>query len=98
MNRNICHEFRFKIFQWPSPDRLGRRLPLLGGMILLSGSSLMLFWSSSPLQMAAIYLLFGMGPVIRKEGFRFGFFLIGAVGVAVLFLFRSLYGRHSADG
>ncbi len=42
-------------------DRMGRRLPLLGGMILLSGSSLMLFWSNSPLQMAAIYLLFGMG-------------------------------------
>jgi DHA1 family multidrug resistance protein-like MFS transporter len=42
-------------------DRLGRRLPLLGGMILLSGSSLMLYWSNSPLQMAAIYLLFGMG-------------------------------------
>ena len=42
-------------------DRLGRRLPLLGGMILLSGSSLMLFWSNSPLQMAAFYLLFGMG-------------------------------------
>ncbi len=42
-------------------DRLGRRLPLLGGMILLSGSSLMLYWSDSPLQMAAIYLLFGMG-------------------------------------
>ena len=42
-------------------DRLGRRIPLLGGMILLSGSSLMLFWSNSPLQMAAIYLLFGMG-------------------------------------
>ncbi len=42
-------------------DRLGRRLPLLGGMILLSVSSLMLYWSNSPLQMAAIYLLFGMG-------------------------------------
>ena len=42
-------------------DRLGRRLPLLGGMVLLSGSSIMLFWSNSPLQMAAIYLLFGMG-------------------------------------
>ena len=42
-------------------DRMGRRLPLLGGMVLLSGSSLMLFWSNSPLQMAAIYLLFGMG-------------------------------------
>ena len=42
-------------------DRTGRRLPLLGGMVLLSGSSLMLFWSNSPLQMAAIYLLFGVG-------------------------------------
>ncbi len=42
-------------------DRTGRRIPLLGGMILLSASSLMLFWSNSPLQMAAIYLLFGMG-------------------------------------
>ena len=42
-------------------DRLGRRLPLLGGMILLAGSSFLLFWSSSPLQMAAIYLFFGIG-------------------------------------
>ena len=42
-------------------DRLGRRLPLLGGMILLSGSSLLLYWCSSPLQMAAVYLLFGIG-------------------------------------
>lgn len=36
----------------------------------------------------------GMGPVIRKEGFRIGFFLIGAVGVAMLFLFRFLYCRY----
>lgn len=42
-------------------DRLGRRLPLLGGMALLAGSSFLLYWSSSPLQMAGIYLLFGVG-------------------------------------
>jgi DHA1 family multidrug resistance protein-like MFS transporter len=42
-------------------DRLGRRLPLLGGMILLAGSSFLLYWSNSPLQMAVIYLLFGVG-------------------------------------
>lgn len=42
-------------------DRLGRRLPLLGGMILLAGSSFLLYWSRSPLQMAFIYLLFGVG-------------------------------------
>lgn len=42
-------------------DRLGRRLPLLGGMMLLAGSSFLLYWSSSPLQMAVIYLLFGVG-------------------------------------
>ena len=42
-------------------DRLGRRLPLLGGMTLLAGSSFLLYWSSSPLQMAVIYLLFGVG-------------------------------------
>jgi len=40
----------------------------------------------------------GMGPVIRERGFRVGFFLIGAVGVAVLFLFRFLYRRHNAAG
>jgi MFS family permease len=42
-------------------DRLGRRLPLLGGLILLAGSSFLLYWSNSPLQMAIIYLLFGVG-------------------------------------
>lgn len=42
-------------------DRFGRRIPLLGGLILLAGSSFLLYWSNSPLQMAAIYLLFGMG-------------------------------------
>jgi DHA1 family multidrug resistance protein-like MFS transporter len=52
------------IFSIPSgllSDRLGRRLPLLGSMALLSGSSMILFFSTSPLQMAAIYLLFGLG-------------------------------------
>ncbi len=42
-------------------DRLGRRLPLLGGLVLLAGSSFLLYWSNSPLQMAGIYLLFGIG-------------------------------------
>lgn len=42
-------------------DRLGRRLPLLAGLFLLAGSSFLLYWSNSPLQMAVIYLLFGVG-------------------------------------
>lgn len=42
-------------------DRLGRRIPLLGGLLLLAGSSFLLYWSNSPLQMAGIYLLFGIG-------------------------------------
>ncbi len=42
-------------------DRLGRRLPLLVGLLLLAGSSFLLYWSNSPLQMAVIYLLFGVG-------------------------------------
>ena len=42
-------------------DRLGRRLPLLVGLILLAGSSFLLYWSHSLLQMAVIYLLFGVG-------------------------------------
>src|SRR6266568_7275173 len=33
-------------------DRLGRRIPLLGGLLLLAGSSFLLYWSNSPLQMA----------------------------------------------
>ena len=42
-------------------DRLGRRIPLLVGLLLLCGSSFLLYWSRTPLQMAAIYLLFGTG-------------------------------------
>ena len=40
----------------------------------------------------------GMGPVIREEGFRAGFVLIGAVGLAALFLFRFLYRRYDVTG
>ena len=40
----------------------------------------------------------GMGMVIKGEGFRFGFFLSGAVGMIVLFLFRFLYRREPAAG
>ncbi len=39
----------------------------------------------------------GMGPVIRGEGFRVGFFLNGAVGVAVLLLFMTLYRRPAPE-
>jgi len=42
-------------------DRFGRRLPLLGSLLLLAGSSFLLYWCSTPLQMAGIYLLFGVG-------------------------------------
>jgi MFS family permease len=42
-------------------DRFGRRLPLLGGLMLLAISSILLYWSSSPRQMGVIYLLFGVG-------------------------------------
>jgi len=42
-------------------DRLGRRLPLLGGLLLLAGSSLLLFQSANLPQMALIYLFFGVG-------------------------------------
>lgn len=42
-------------------DRLGRRLPLLSGLILLASSSFLLYWSDSPLQMGFIYLIFGVG-------------------------------------
>jgi len=42
-------------------DRMGRRLPLLTGLLLLGGSSLLLYLSRTPLQMAGIYLLFGIG-------------------------------------
>lgn len=42
-------------------DRLGRRVPLLAGMLLLSGSSFLLHWCRTPFQMGAVYLLFGVG-------------------------------------
>ena len=42
-------------------DRIGRRRPLLAGLVLLAGSSLLLALSQTPLQMGGIYLLFGVG-------------------------------------
>lgn len=42
-------------------DRFGRRIPLLTSLLLLAGSSFLLYWSDSPLQMGIVYLLFGVG-------------------------------------
>ena len=42
-------------------DRIGRRRPLLIGLLLLSGSSFLLALGQSPLQMGCIYLVFGIG-------------------------------------
>ena len=42
-------------------DRLGRRLPLLGGLLLLAASSVLLYQSENLPQVALIYLFFGVG-------------------------------------
>ena len=42
-------------------DRLGRRSLILAGLAVLSGSSFLLWFSTTPLQMMGIYLLFGVG-------------------------------------
>ena len=42
-------------------DKIGRRRPLLIGLVLLAGSSLSLTISQTPLQMGSIYLFFGVG-------------------------------------
>jgi MFS transporter, DHA1 family, multidrug resistance protein len=42
-------------------DRLGRRSLILAGLAILSGSSFLLWFSTTPLQMMGIYLLFGVG-------------------------------------
>lgn len=42
-------------------DRLGRRPLLLGGLVVLAGASCLLYLSGSLLQMALLYLLFGVG-------------------------------------
>ncbi|MGD9947075.1 MAG: MFS transporter [Desulfobulbus sp.] len=42
-------------------DRIGRRRPLLVGLLLLAGSSFLLSMSRSPLQMGGLYLIFGVG-------------------------------------
>ena len=40
----------------------------------------------------------GLGAIIREEGFKVCFFLIGAVAVTAMFLFRILYYRHKGTG
>ena len=42
-------------------DRLGRRSLILAGLAVLSGASFLLWFSTTPLQMMGIYLLFGVG-------------------------------------
>lgn len=42
-------------------DRFGRRLPLLGGLLVLAATSTLLFWCATLWQMAACYLCFGLG-------------------------------------
>ena len=42
-------------------DRVGRRLPILSGLFILGGSSLLLYVCTTSLQMALVYLLFGVG-------------------------------------
>lgn len=42
-------------------DRYGRRLPMFGGLLLLAGSSFLLYASQTLPQMAGAYLLFGIG-------------------------------------
>lgn len=42
-------------------DRLGRRSLILAGLAVLSVSSFLLWFSTTPLQMMGIYLLFGVG-------------------------------------
>lgn len=42
-------------------DRLGRRGPILGGLLILAGSSFLLYFCRTPLQIAGIYPLFGIG-------------------------------------
>jgi MFS family permease len=42
-------------------DRIGRRALVMAGLVILSGSSFLLWFSTTPLQMMGIYLLFGVG-------------------------------------
>jgi MFS family permease len=42
-------------------DRLGRRAVILGGLLVIAGSSFLLYLSTTPGQMFIIYLLFGIG-------------------------------------
>lgn len=42
-------------------DRVGRRTVILGGLLVIAASSFLLYFSTTPGQMIAIYLLFGIG-------------------------------------
>ena len=42
-------------------DRIGRRALVMAGLVILSGSSFLLWFSTTQLQMMGIYLLFGVG-------------------------------------
>jgi MFS family permease len=42
-------------------DRFGRRKVILGGLLIIAGSSFLLYFSTTPAQMIGIYLLFGIG-------------------------------------
>jgi MFS family permease len=42
-------------------DRLGRKLVASAGLIILAGTSFLLYFSSTPAQLVLIYLLFGIG-------------------------------------
>jgi len=42
-------------------DRIGRRAVILGGLLIIAGSSFLLYLSTSPGEMIGVYLLFGIG-------------------------------------
>jgi MFS family permease len=42
-------------------DRTGRKLLVAGGLLISAGTSLLLYFAGTPLQMVAIYLFFGVG-------------------------------------
>ena len=42
-------------------DRVGRRAVILGGLLIIAGSSFLLYLSTTPGEMIGVYLLFGIG-------------------------------------
>lgn len=42
-------------------DRIGRRAVILGGLLIIAGSSFLLYLSTTPGEMIGVYLLFGIG-------------------------------------